>query len=177
MGQCGGCPLMLRLARTHAGQSYHSGHVACGYRAKAPVRAGQDHPLSPRQRAWMATAPRGPPGWPASRRRPRHRRMSHTTLSPSGDRDGPVVTCTAPARESLPTDCTLPDRVPPLKVLPRAGAQSEQNSIDWRQHNSAASDSAIPPDEANVGHTGGRRRARHRSCHPRGELRGQCQRV
>jgi len=99
------------------------------------------------------------------------------TLSLTGDKNCLAVTCTASARESLPINCALPNRVPPLKVLLGAGALSEQNSFEWWRHNSAASQDPAISSRADVGRAGGRRRARHGYCHPGGELRGQPQRV
>jgi len=72
VGQQRGCPPVLRLARTYAGQRYQSGYAPCGHRVKTTVVARVSHPF---RQASIPYAARGPPGLPHScRRRPRHRR-------------------------------------------------------------------------------------------------------
>jgi hypothetical protein len=124
VGQQCSCPPALRLARRHAGQHCHSGRAPCGYRAKAAaVGVGHGHALPPGQPAWVTCAARGPPGSPAQLPPPATASSANqTTLSLTGDKNCLAVTCTAPARESLPVNCALPNRVPPLKDLFKSGS-------------------------------------------------------
>ena len=81
VGQQCGCPLVLRPARTYAGQHAHWVDTPRGHRGNTAAGAGQIHPRSRGQRVWMvcaARAPLGPPVTPPLRARRhllRHRRQ------------------------------------------------------------------------------------------------------